>query len=127
MRYLSDEWFAAANAAVRDAASSAPEGRVAIEQVIEGLVRYQVVIARGESGVLRLPHDDSPVGQADAIFTQSESTARSIARGETDAHQAFLLGRIGFEGDVEVLIDRRDAFSWLDEVLAPLMATTTFD
>ena len=127
MRYLSDKWFAAADTAVREADPSAPKGRVVIEQIIEGVVKYQVVIGRGESGVFRSTGDDSSGRDVDAIFTQSESTAQSIASGGTDAHQAFLLGRIHFDGDIEVLIQRRDAFNWLDKVLAPVMAATTFD
>ena len=60
-------------------------------------------------------------------FHQDLDTAQAVAQGTTDAHQAFLLGQITFEGSIDVLIERRDAFTWLAAVLAPVLATTTFD
>ena len=126
MHYLSDEWLAAADAALRDAAATAPEGPLTIEQRIDGRLRYRVVIARNDARIFRLNSDDPPDSSADAVFSQTESTARSIALHETDAHQAFLLGRIQFEGDIEVLIERQEAFAWLDSALASVMAATTF-
>lgn len=65
-------------------------------------------------------------GDADATFRQSLATARAIASGETDAHQAFLLGEIRFEGTIEALIEHRDSLQWLHQALAPVMATTTW-
>lgn len=126
MLYLSDEWLAAADAAIRTAAATAPAGRLIIEQHIDELVSYRVVIAPDEACLSRLEDDRPTLDRADAVFSQSEATARSIARRDTDAHQAFLLGQIRFDGDVDVLITHREAFAWLDEVLAPVVAATSF-
>lgn len=124
MQYLSQAWIDAADGAVSAAAASAPAGRLTIDQHIDGVVSYRVVIAPDDSSIKRL--DGAGGAVADASFTQNEPTARAVATGETDAHQAFLLGHITFTGDVDVLIERRDAFAWLAEVLAPVMARTDF-
>lgn len=125
MRFLSDEWLAAADTAISGAAGSAPNRGLTVDQHIDGVISYRIVVARDGAGVARLDAA-VPSERPDAAFHQSEATARSIARRETDAHQGFLLGKIRFEGDIDVLIERRDAFAWLEMTLAPLMARTTF-
>lgn len=128
MRYLSDEWIEAADEAVVAAATSAPAGRVVIDQHMHDGLGYRVVLAPGDCSIARLETaSDASDDAADASFTQSEATARAVATGETDAHQAFLLGHITFTGNVDVLIERRDSFAWLAEVLSPVMARTDFD
>jgi hypothetical protein len=126
MRYLSPDWIEAADAAVRDAAATAPTPGVVVDQHVDGVTGYRVTVDRHRSSLVAIDPADSG-GVADAVFHQSESTARAIAQGTTDAHQAFLLGHLRFEGDIEILIERRQAFDWLAQVLAPLMARTTFD
>lgn len=64
---------------------------------------------------------------ADAVFRQSFATARAIAEGSSDAHQAFLLGDIRFEGSIDALITHRASFDWLEQTLAPVMAATSWD
>ena len=124
MQYLSDEWLQAADAAVREAAESAPAGQLIIDQHIKGGPSYQVLIESGNCAINPISGDDD--SSADAIFRQHRSTAVAVARGTTDAHQAFLLGQITFEGNADILIERRDAFAWLESTLAPLLARTTF-
>lgn len=127
VRYLSVEWFETANAAVQAAADQAPEGRVVVDQTIlspgEPPLTYRVTIARGQTEIIREPPTTEP---ADAHFEQQAATAAAIVRGETDAHQAFLLGHIRFRGDIAVLIEQRAAFEWLEATLAPVLAKTTF-
>lgn len=125
MKYLSDDWLFAANRAVVEAAASAPEPGLIIDQHIDGVRSYRVRIDRHAASMADLEHSTaSPI--ADASFSQSAATAQAVARGETDAHQAFLLGHIRFSGDVTILIERRAAFEWLQTTLAPVMAQTEF-
>ncbi len=124
VRYLSNEWIEAADEAVRAASSSAPAERLTIDQYIEGAMSYRVVIERDACSVGAVPTPTTEA--ADASFRQSEATARAVAQRSTDAHQAFLLGHITFEGNVDVLIARRDAFAWLESALAPVMSHTEF-
>lgn len=131
MRYLSDEWIEAADAAVR-AASPAPSGPLVVEQRVEtddGTRGWRTVFG-AESRIEPAPAGpDGPPGEppVDAVFSQSEATARAVATGNTDAHQAFLLGDIRFEGSVEALIEHRASFEWLEAALAPVMAVTDWD
>jgi hypothetical protein len=124
MRYLSDEWIAAIDLAVRTAAQTGPDQRLVVDQHVEGVIDYRIVVARTGAGAWA--GIDAAAPPPDAAFYQTEATARAIARGDTDAHQAFLLGAIRFEGDVDLLIERRDTMTWLEQVLAPVMAATTF-
>jgi len=123
VNYLSAEWIAAADGAVKSAAASAPAEGLVIDQLVTGACNYRLVLG---------PHPSvhaisgSETEQADAVFSQDLATATAVAQGTTDAHQAFLLGRIRFEGNINVLIERRDAFDWLESVLAPVLAGTTF-
>ena len=125
VHYLSDEWLAAAATAVRAAADSAPATNIVVHQVVTGGPSYRIRVAPGQCSLEPLTDVES-VDQADARFTQSLETATAVAAGTTDAHQAFLLGRIRFEGNADVLIEQREAFQWLETVLAPVMAATTF-
>lgn len=126
MEFLSDDWLGAADQAVRDSAATAPAIPLTIDQHIEGVVSYRVVIDRGVASVQRIDATNTSLGAPDAAFTQSAETARSLASGETDAHQAFLLGEITFAGDIDVVIARRDALDWLQAALAPVMELTDF-
>lgn len=123
VRYLSDEWIAAADRLLREH-SPRPSVSLTIVQQVDGLCRYRIVISPSATRVETLHPDEA--NDADAVFIQSAETATNIARGETDAHQAFLLGKIDFEGSIETLIECRDAFGWLAEAFAPLMAETSF-
>ena len=129
MHYLSDEWIVAASSALANAVTAAPAGRVVVDQHIDGVVSYRVTIEHNTGSLT--PLGTTPPGQAstpgaDASFHQSIETARAVAAGTTDAHQAFLLGHIRFDGNIDVLIEHRDAFAWMQAALAPVMAATTF-
>lgn len=124
MRYLSNEWIEAANDAVTAAAANAPTDRLVIDQHIDGASSYRVIVERDACSITTLAQPGAET--AHASFRQSAATAQAVAQRTTDAHQAFLLGHITFEGSVDILIARRDAFAWLEAALAPLMARTTF-
>lgn len=124
MQYLSDEWFEAADAAVR--ASPAPPAEIVVDQHIDGGPSWRVVIGP-EPSVQRLPVDPAvELPEADAVFHQSRRTAEAIARGDTDSHQAFLLGQVRFSGDIDRLLSRREALAWLQQALAPVMNETVW-
>ena len=124
MRYLTSEWIQAADAAVQAAASTAPEAQIVVDQLVLDTVDYRVRIERTACSIALL---DDGLAPADAVFRQTRETAQAVAQGTTDAHQAFLLGHITFEGNIDLLIERRDAFTWLAEALQPVLAKTTFD
>ena len=107
------------------AAATAPTERVVIDQYVDGVADYRVTIHRYASSIVTIKGE--PTERPDATFRQSAETARAIASGATDSHQAFLLGHVRFVGNIELLIERRDAFLWLEETLAPILALTTFD
>ena len=124
MQYLRPEWIAAANTAVKAAATAAPVTPVIIDQYVDGATNYRVTIERDACSIVSF--ESAAARPADASFHQNIETARAVAQGTTDAHQAFLLGLIRFEGNIDLLIERRDAFDWLEATLAPLLAKTTF-
>lgn len=124
VRYLSDDWLAAADRAVRRAGEPAPSS-IVIDQWVDGAGGFRVVIGP-EASVAALRADTND-DVAAATFRQTLETARAIATGATDAHQAFLLGRIEFSGDLDRVIAARDALAWLEATLAPVMEETTWD
>lgn len=126
VRYLSEEWIQAANAAVEAAADAAPVAGVVIDQHVADTISYRIVIEQHACSIVEFG-GEPPTPAADAVFRQSLDTAYAVAQGTTDAHQAFLLGQITFEGAIDVLIERRDAFGWLESALKPVLAATTFD
>lgn len=123
MRYLSNEWVQAADRAVKAAAATAPQQTLIIDQQVADALDYRIVI--GPSPTVEVINEP-PAASADATFSQSLETATAVAQETTDAHQQFLLGHIRFHGDINLLIERRDAFNWLQAALAPLLAKTTF-
>jgi len=124
VRYLSKDWIAAADAAVKATATSAPAGRVVVDQTIDDVVSYRVTIDATDPSVIEVSGHGHT--EADATFRQTAATASAVAQGHTDAHQAFLLGHIQFTGDISLLIERRSSFEWLASALAPVLAKTTF-
>jgi len=115
MRYLSNEWIKAANTMVQAAASAAPANRVVVDQRVNDAINYRITLERDDCAIVSIDdaETDTDGPAADAVFRQSLDTARALAQGTTDAHQAFLLGQITFEGNIDVLIERRDALTWL--------------
>ena len=125
VRYLSEEWLSAADQAVRDA-SPAPSGALVIDQHVDddGTALCWRTTLGTQSRIEAVPAESTG---ADAVFRQSFATARAIAEGSSDAHQAFLLGDIRFEGSIDALITHRESFDWLEQALAPVMAATSWD
>jgi hypothetical protein len=131
-RYLSPEWFEAAQAAI-DAASgpsesigeSLPDSAMVVEHVVtgtgEGDVTYHL---RLEDGGVRL--ERGAAGDAIVVFTESYDTAAAIARGDLSAQTAFMAGRIRVRGDLSRLMEQSEAFRDIEGVLAGLRSETTY-
>lgn len=117
---LSDAWFDAVQA-VFDAAAPSPNGPLILDQHFSDRAEdgYRVVL--GDAPTITPLRDLAADAAApDASFTQSFESAQRIARGEADAHQAFLLGDIGFSGDASAVIAHRASLDWLAAAMATL-------
>lgn len=99
--------------AARDTAASL-RGRdelVGLELVIEQHVEladdveiYHLVIRNGSVEVL-----DGVAPHADVVIEQDAETAEALRSGTTHAQTAFLTGRLSISGDVDKLVEARDA------------------
>ena len=128
MRYLSDEWISAvahevgADPAV---AAAAADHTVAITQVVTdspfGEVTYHLVCADGRV------HFGAGPAPSDVTFRQSYDTAVAIARGELNAAESFITGKVRFSGNHETVIAAQPFFAALDSVFTRVRARTTFN
>ena len=111
--FLSDDWFDAL--AERAARATAPADlRLSIAQEITGTdpTRWQVVVV---DGAVRI--DRNPTAPADVRIVTDRETATDIQAGTVSAQRAFLDGRLRIGGDVQALMDHRDALNGLAVVL----------
>lgn len=133
-RYLTDEWFAAAAAALgpapADAATTSGEQRpdeevLVVEQRVldgpEGPVVWHVVV----TGAVRSIHPGAHPSPTVA-FSQDYATAAAVASGEVSAQEAFMTGRITMSGDAGALLAAAPALAGVDDALAAVRADTTF-
>ena len=130
--FLSDEWIAALDRALRAETGLAECEAVTVEQIVTGPagreeVRYRVVIDAGGGRVQRRAGDDAGEGvPADVRLTTDYSTAVAIARGEENAQIALARGRMRLGGDVHALARFTAALETIPRVTADLRAKTTF-
>lgn len=129
IRYLSEEWFAAADEALRTDTSigrAFGDTRFVLEQVVTGAVggdiAYSIEVQPGAVSV----HAGS-TGSPTVTFTVDLDTAIGIARGTANAQEGFTSGRLHFSGDVGILLRHHEALAALDDVLADLRSRTDFD
>ena len=128
VRFLSPEWIAALDEAVRDDAGlrAATAGvRLTVEQHVtdrDGEVVYHVVVDDGRVAVAA-----GAVDHADVTFVQDRDTATAIGDGTATAQDAFMSGRLRVSGDVPLLIRCKDALTNLDHALAGVRDHTTYD
>jgi putative sterol carrier protein len=64
---------------------------------------------------------------SDVTFRQSYDTAVAIARGELNAAESFITGKVRFSGNHEKVIAAQPFFAALDSVFTRVRARTTFD
>jgi putative sterol carrier protein len=124
LRFLSDEWIRAFDAALRaDATLGARFAAtpIAIAQDVESEPGY-VVVLDGAGG--RIVTDGSRTG--DITFVCSRATAVDLARGDLNAQRALASGRLKLRGDVDRLGSAGDALAALGDLLAGLRADTEF-
>jgi putative sterol carrier protein len=127
-RYLSGDWIDAvgAAAATSETLREASRGvRLAVQQRVtggpDGDVAYHVVLDDGTVSV-RPGDADRP----DVTFVQDHATAVAVATGELPAQTAFMTGRLRVAGDVQLLMERRDALAGLDDALRTVRAQTEY-
>lgn len=123
--YLSDEWLAALDRALRDVRALQP---LAVEQVVTGVpgrgeVRYRVWVD-GEGGHARAAYSDDPA--ADLRLTTDYPTAVGIVKGAQNAQIALAHGRLRIGGNLESIASYGRALGALADVAAQLRDTTTF-
>ena len=114
--FLSDEWFAAIEAEAANAV--VPDGlALSIEQIVTGepTVRWQIRI--GADGVVL---DREPSEAADVRITTDRDTATRIQSGDASAQRAFLDGSLQIGGDIQALMEHRQALA----DLAPALGLT---
>lgn len=126
MRYLSDEWLAAADTALRGLRSS--------DVSSSDTARVGFVVTDGPDGDRRYALELGPnmisIGEADpadVTLTVPWSVAASIARGESSAQRAVLDGKMTIGGDVRVLLGRAGELAAVDDALSSLRSQTEFD
>ncbi len=49
-----------------------------------------------------------PASDAHVVITQDRRTADALRQGDTNAHRAFLTGRLRVDGDVDLLVEHTD-------------------
>jgi len=128
VRYLSDEWISAVahEVGADPAVAAAAVGHtVAITQVVTdsplGEVTYHLVCADGRV------HFGAGPAPSDVTFRQSYDTAVAIARGELNAAESFITGKVRFSGNHETVIAAQPFFAALDSVFTRVRARTTFN
>jgi hypothetical protein len=125
--FLTAEWLQELDIAARASAGLAELGRQSpfvVEQHVHdaprGDVTYHVIIdehgARVHSGSATTP---------DVVLSTDFATASAMHRGDTNAQQALIAGKLKVGGTVDRLARRREAFEALADVFASVRTTTT--
>ena len=125
--FLSAEWLAELDTAARASTDLAELGRespLVIEQRVRdtplGEVTYHMLInahgARVVSGRAAGP---------DITLTTDFATASALCRGDANAQQALMTGRLKIGGDVDQLVRRSGAFEALNDIFSTVRSTTT--
>lgn len=136
VKFLSDEWIAALNeAAARRNLSQVENGgdgtgrdplhgvSIVIEQSVEGVTRWRMIIDDGRITVRRSGDGD---GVADVRLTCTEEIARAIAAGQRPPLDAFINGELRIGGDVTLLLTHRAALESMGDLFATVRDRTTF-
>jgi hypothetical protein len=121
MQPLSDEWFAAARAAV-DAMEPPDDLHVAVGQVVVGRpggdLAYQLVCGGGTCTLT------PGIDRAAVVLTESYETAVAVAEGRRSAGHALLDGDIVLRGDGSQLIAAMPLLDLLGAAVATVSGAT---
>jgi hypothetical protein len=124
-RFLSAEWIAALDQALRGGARPGLSEPLVIQHVVtegpDGEVAYHLRLDPAGSTAASGHADDATV-----TFTQTYTTAAAISSGSSSAQAAFMAGDLRLGGRVDVLMAHHAAIAELDDVLAPVRADTEF-
>lgn len=124
-RFLSAEWITALDQALAGGARPALPEPLVIQHVVtdgpDGEVVYHLRLDAAGSGAVPGRADDPTV-----TFTQTYATAAAISSGTASAQAAFMAGDLRLGGRVDALLANHAAIAELDDVLAPLRASTEF-
>ena len=123
--YLSEEWIAELDGALRAATiqSAAPLEMETVVHAPTGTIRYRVMLDDRGARARRSREGDA---SADLRLTTDYATAVAIARGRENAQTALAAGRLQLGGDVNLLLRAGDTFAALDDLTGALRAGTTF-
>ena len=141
VRFLSDDWVAAFNAALEgaeltpgDAGPSvrAESGTFSVEQRVrevpgradaDGPLRVVLSVDDGKASLATPPGED---GGADVVVSLSYPDAAALSRGELDPTQALGTGRVHVRGDLSVLVAGQALLATAAGRLTNLQAETTY-
>ena len=133
-RFLSEEWFALARAALSDAAGPPPgDDAGAGAEAKPVAVRHRVTggpdgdvdyLVRASLG--RFTIEPGGGGPADIEIIETYDSAAAISQGLLTPAAAFAAGQLKLAGDVALLAERQSDFVALGQLLAPVRATTTY-
>jgi hypothetical protein len=125
--FLSREWIDALDDAARGATlpADAADLSLTVEQVVrdapDGEVHYHLRLEDGHARVR-----NGPARAPDLrLFTDYDIAVR-LQRGEINAQDALTAGRLKLQGRFERLLHASDVLHALDDVFAPVRATTTY-
>ena len=128
IRYLSDEWAQRATEALNtnDAFKNAITGvTLTVQQNVtggpEGDKSYFMKIDGGDAQLA--------IGEAegaDVTITQDYETATAIAKGELNAQNAFMTGKLKVAGNMAKLMQHQAAFSNLEGAMKTLQNDTEY-
>lgn len=119
MRYLSEQWRAAANTAVSEL-TPLPISLVA-GYVVTGADPYSICLGPDAVSI------QQGLAGADVTFACDWDLACAVATGKRSAQRAFLDGDLTVEGNVNVLLGNTGAFAAIEDCLAPLRAKATYN
>jgi hypothetical protein len=125
--FLSADWIDALDAAAQDATlpDAAAEVTLTVEQVVrdgpDGEARYHLRLDGGRARILPGAADEPDL----KLFTDYDIAAR-LQRGEITAQDALGAGRLKVRGRFQRLRQASDALAALEDVFAPVRASTTY-
>ena len=111
VEFLSDEWYEAANRALKDVNTGQADLSVAY---VSEKSSHCIVLANGTASVR--PNVDS----ADIILRQTRDVTDELRQGSLSALTAIQEGLLAVEGDLGALIAAREAVAAVDKALVSL-------
>jgi len=115
VEFLSDEWYAAANGALKQLDTAGIELTVAYVSEVSS---HCIVLSDGGASVSR------DVNSADITLRQATDTTGALRQGSLSALTAIQEGLIAVEGEVGRLVAAKEALTAVDKILSGL---TPFD